>query len=120
MIQHSTVVKHLNNRGVIGKSPSLSFQHCLVRRDLDLGVLTINCLVGQLTIRNLPRKEVIQPQLPLQLPCYDFVPVTNPTLGSCLLTVGSLTSGVTSFHDVTGGVYKARERIHRGMLIRDY
>ena len=31
----------------------------------------------------LPRKEVIQPQLPLRLPCYDFVPVTNPTLGGC-------------------------------------
>ena len=28
----------------------------------------------------LPRKEVIQPQLPLRLPCYDFVPITNPTL----------------------------------------
>jgi hypothetical protein len=32
----------------------------------------------------LPRKEVIQPQLPLRLPCYDFVPVTNPTLGGCV------------------------------------
>ena len=32
----------------------------------------------------LPRKEVIQPQLPLRLPCYDFVPVTSPTLGACL------------------------------------
>ena len=31
----------------------------------------------------LPRKEVIQPHLPVQLPCYDFVPVTSPTLGSC-------------------------------------
>jgi hypothetical protein len=31
-----------------------------------------------------PRKEVIQPQLPLQLPCYDFVPVTSPTLDGCL------------------------------------
>jgi len=37
----------------------------------------------------LPRKEVIQPQLPLQLPCYDFVPVTNPTLdGSLPLGLG--------------------------------
>ena len=32
----------------------------------------------------LPRKEVIQPQLPLRLPCYDFVPVTGPTLDGCL------------------------------------
>ena len=68
----------------------------------------------------LPKKEVIQPQLPLQLPCYDFIPVTSPTLGSRLLTVSKPTSGVTSFHDVTGGVYKARERIHRTMLTRGY
>ena len=59
------------------------------------------------------RKEVIQPQLPLQLPCYDFVPVTNPTLDGSLLTVRPPASGVASFHDVTGGVYKTRERIHR-------
>ena len=32
----------------------------------------------------IPRKEVIQPQLPLRLPCYDFTPVTNPTFGGCL------------------------------------
>ena len=62
----------------------------------------------------LPRKEVIQPHLPVQLPCYDFVPVTYPTLGVCLPKVSSTTSGVASFHDVTGGVYKPRERIHRG------
>ena len=62
-----------------------------------------------------PRKEVIQPQLPLRLPCYDFVPVTGPTFGGCLLAVSSPTSGVASFHDVTGGVYKARERIHRSV-----
>ncbi len=61
------------------------------------------------------RKEVIQPHLPVQLPCYDFVPVTSPTFGGCLLLVNSPTSGVTSFHDVTGGVYKARERIQRGV-----
>jgi hypothetical protein len=61
------------------------------------------------------RKEVIQPHLPVQLPCYDFVPVTSPALGGCLLAVGSPTSGVTSSHDVTGGVYKARERIHRSI-----
>ena len=61
----------------------------------------------------LPRKEVIQPQLPLRLPCYDFVPITSPTLGSCALKVRPPTSGVTGFHDVTGGVYKAREHIHR-------
>ena len=67
-----------------------------------------------------PIKEVIQPQVPLRLPCYDFTPVAYPTFGSSLLAVGSLTSGVTNSHGVTGGVYKARERIHRGVLIRDY
>ncbi len=71
-------------------------------------------------IRLLPRKEVIQPHLPVRLPCYDFVPVTSPALGSCFLTVGILTSGVTSSHDVTGGVYKARERIQRRVLIGVY
>ena len=66
------------------------------------------------------RKEVIQPHLPIRLPCYDFTPVTDPALGSSFLTVRSLTSGVTDSHGVTGGVYKTRERIHRDMLIRDY
>ena len=66
------------------------------------------------------RKEVIQPHLPIRLPCYDFTPVTSPAFGSSLLAVGSLTSGVTDSHGVTGGVYKTRERIHRDILIRDY
>ena len=61
------------------------------------------------------RKEVIQPHLPVQLPCYDFVPVTSPALGGCLLAVRSPTSSVTNSHDVTGGVYKARERIQRSI-----
>ena len=66
------------------------------------------------------RKEVIQPLVLERLPCYDFTPITKPTFGSCLFTVSSLTSGILDSHGVTGGVYKARERIHRGMLIRDY
>ena len=61
------------------------------------------------------RKEVIQPQVPLRLPCYDFAPVTELTFGGCPLAVGAPTSGPPSFHGVTGGVYKARERIHRGV-----
>ena len=60
----------------------------------------------------LHRKEVIQPQVPLRLPCYDFIPVTTHTFGHCLLAVSSCTSGTSDSHDVTGGVYKARERIH--------
>ncbi len=56
----------------------------------------------------------------VRLPCYDFTPVADPTVVSCLLAVSTLPSGKTNSHGVTGGVYKARERIHRGMLIRDY
>jgi hypothetical protein len=59
-------------------------------------------------------KEVIQPQVPLRLPCYDFTPVIGHTVVSALLTVKLPTSGATNSHGVTGGVYKARERIHRG------
>ena len=66
------------------------------------------------------RKEVIQPQVPLRLPCYDFTPVTVHSLGPCLLAVGVGTSGANDSHGVTGGVYKARERIHPCLLIRDY
>ena len=66
------------------------------------------------------RKEVIQPQVLLRLPCYDFTPIMNYTLGGCSLAVSAPTSSATHFRDVTGGVYKARERIHRGMLIHDY
>jgi hypothetical protein len=66
------------------------------------------------------RKEVIQPQVPLRLPCYDFTPVTIHSLGPCFLAVSSGTSGANDSHGVTGGVYKARERIHRCLLISDY
>ena len=94
------------------------------------------------------RKEVIQPHLPIRLPCYDFTPVIGSTFGSsspfhCVRAVPyfftdvaeqvlqpsrfaptervrSLTSGISNSHGVTGGVYKTRERIHRDILIRDY
>ena len=62
-----------------------------------------------------PWKEVVQPHLPVRLPCYDFTPVTSPAFGIPLQTVGVTTSGMASSHSVTGGVYKARERIHRSM-----
>ena len=68
----------------------------------------------------LPRKEVIQPHLPVRLPCYDFTPLTLHTFGASPLAVGPATSGADDSGGVTGGVYKARERIHRGVLIRDY
>ena len=65
-------------------------------------------------------KEVIQPQVPLRLPCYDFTPVIGHTVVSAPLAVKLPTSGAVNSHGVTGGVYKARERIHRDILIRDY
>ena len=70
--------------------------------------------------RNILRKEVIQPQVPLRLPCYDFTPVAELTVAGCPPKVGAPSSGKPNSHGVTGGVYKARERIHRVMLLRDY
>ena len=67
------------------------------------------------------RKEVIQPHLPIRLPCYDFTPIMSPTFDGCApFGFAPPASGVAHFRGVTGGVYKARERIHRGVLIRDY
>ena len=63
------------------------------------------------------RKEVFQPHLPVRLPCYDLAPITSFTLGR---SSRLRTSGTPGFHGLTGGVYKARERIHRSMLICDY
>ena len=71
-------------------------------------------------LRIILRKEVIQPQVPLRLPCYDFTPVADLTVDGCFLAVSAPASGKTNSHGVTGGVYKARERIHRVMLLRDY
>ena len=71
-------------------------------------------------LTGLLRKEVIQPLVLERLPCYDFTPIIEPTFGRAPFAVRLRTSGVPDSHGVTGGVYKARERIHRGMLIRDY
>ncbi len=70
---------------------------------------------GHSSCQMLLRKEVIQPHLPVRLPCYDFVPIASPTFDGSLPEVGPPASGVTDFRDVTGGVYKARERIHRSI-----
>jgi hypothetical protein len=63
----------------------------------------------------LPRKEVIQPHLPIRLPCYDLVPLTGFTFGASPLAVRTTTSGATNSGGLTGGVYKAQEHIHRGV-----
>ena len=91
-----------------------SFSH------LHLSVYRPEMKRSDFSSRFLPRKEVIQPHLPIRLPCYDFTPIIEPTFGRALLAVKLRTSGVPDSHGVTGGVYKARERIHRGMLTRDY
>ena len=59
------------------------------------------------------RKEVIQPQVPLRLPCYDLVPITGFIFGACL--AAPATSDAPRFGGLTGGVYKAQEHIHRGV-----
>ena len=61
------------------------------------------------------RKEVIQPQVLLRLPCYDFTPVANSTVSGSLPKVSFPISGEINSHGVTGGEYKTRERIHRSI-----
>ena len=90
-----------------------------IRSGSDSTVLRLHSCFSS-TLASLPRKEVIQPHLPIRLPCYDFTPVIGLTFDGCPLSVSSPASGAPNSHGVTGGVYKARERIHRGMLIRDY
>ena len=72
------------------------------------------------TQHRLPRKEVIQPHLPIRLPCYDFTPIIESTFDCAPLAVRQQASGVPDSHGVTGGVYKARERIHGSMLTCHY
>ena len=102
---------------------------CILRTSFSLcpfALPSVHSLLDSQTVKHTSlyffflRKEVIQPHLPIRLPCYDFTPVIGPAFGSSSLSVRSLTSGVTDSHGVTGGVYKTRERIHRGILIRDY
>ena len=66
------------------------------------------------------RKEVIQPQVLLRLPCYDFTPVIDFTFDGRFQKVSNPASGAPNSRGVTGGVYKTRERIHRSILICDY
>ena len=66
------------------------------------------------------RKEVIHPHVLVGIPCYDLTPIICPTLDGSSLAVRPPASGITNSHGLTGGVYKARERIHRDILIRDY
>lgn len=96
-------------------------EHLLLLSELRIFHLSENKLCGHFdSFGALSFKEVIQPQVPLRLPCYDFTPVMNHTVVNVPPKVRLSTSGAAHSHGVTGGVYKARERIHRDMLIRDY
>ena len=107
------------------RSNQLSYRPGL--QPLGLLTQTVFALADQVIhCGHLPRegntsvKEVIQPQVPLGLPCYDFTPVMSHTVVIALPKVRLTTSGAVHSHGVTGGVYKARERIHRDILIHDY
>ena len=113
--QHSTIGRLSLNHRVRDGNGCAPQAH---RHRISLSYLN-NSTVKQ-PLLDFLRKEVIQPHLPIRLPCYDFTPVTDPAFGRSFLTVRSRTSGVTDSHGVTGGVYKTRERIHRNMLIYDY
>ena len=106
-----------NNRSVPAASYLAPLSHILF---VFVSLLTIQHPASFARCYFLHRKEVIQPHLPIRLPCYDLTPIIRPTFDCCPLAVSSQASGVPNFHGLTGGVYKARERIHRGMLIRDY
>ena len=115
-----TVIRPLcvSLRGFLGSSPFTVSR--LPTSSISLALVSTWNEQSDFSSRSLPRKEVIQPHLPIRLPCYDFTPVIGLTFDGWLLSVTSPASGAPNSHGVTGGVYKARERIHRGMLIRDY
>lgn len=54
-----------------------------------------------------PKKEVIQPYLPLRLHCYTFTTVIGPAFGISHFAVKVMTSDTVNPHSVMGGVYKA-------------
>jgi hypothetical protein len=90
------------------------------RRRLSLSLSSsyetlVSCVSARLNGSSISLKEVIQPHLPIRLPCYDFTPVIDHTVVVVPLAVKLTTSGAANSHGVTGGVYKARERIHRGI-----
>ena len=92
--------------------PKVIFSITYLREARSGKSLVLSFLAFNKTLDVRSRKEVFQPHLPVRLPCYDLAPITGITLGRPLR---SRTSGAPGFHGLTGGVYKARERIHRAM-----
>ena len=123
MVGTGAALLTLREPGLIG--PSANFKRTTSIRKCHLEFLgsriDLGAGVTRRTVRaSFPRKEVIQPHLPVRLPCYDFTPIICPALDGCLLAVGPPASCVTNFRGVTGGVYKTRERIQRSVLICVY
>ena len=107
---HGLVVPHPNSAFTFPDVPPNPTTHAHPHHN---GRRTRNARYQGTQRKKIPlRKEVIQPHLPVRLPCYDLAPVTSFTLGRSLRL---RTSGTPNFHGLTGGVYKARERIHRAM-----
>ena len=97
------------------RSNHLSYRPIKLLRPCGLVDVQVSCVdvLRRRVCRS--RKEVIQPHLPIRLPCYDFTPVMNHSVVVAPLAVRLTASGATHSHGVTGGVYKARERIHRSI-----
>jgi hypothetical protein len=122
LLRARQALSHLSYTPMVAVSQPCSFEDVFphLQNHIVLRSLSFSSILGFLFFRFHPRKEVIQPHLPIRLPCYDFTPVIGLAFDGSLLTVRIPASGAPNSHGVTGGVYKARERIHRGMLIRDY
>jgi hypothetical protein len=102
MLLQPTIKAKRNTRELIGRYLSAYWQVTCAGNSRQLFQLCA-CLL----------KEVIQPHVPVRLPCYDFTPVIDHTVVGAILAVRLPASGAVNSHGVTGGVYKTRERIHR-------
>ena len=91
--------------------PSLSYRYAALK--------VRGCDPGDRVLRGLPPGDIHRTG---SYPLFELKCFLSPSTPSAPppLTVGPATSGADDSGGVTGGVYKARERIHRGMLIRDY
>jgi hypothetical protein len=107
----SLIVRSVNPCGEpaweVGQEGTVPMQPSTTARRWDASSVT-----GPGLSKAVLRKEVIQPQVPLRLPCYDLVPITGFIFGAC--RTAPATSDAPRFGGLTGGVYKAQEHIHRG------
>ena len=99
----------LSGRQAFHCSPYELFPHAYTR-DTGRPLGTTSHSFGMRGSVFLPRKEVIHRQLPLAMPCYDLLLITDLTV----VLFYKRPLGIVSSSELTGGEYKARERIHRG------